>query len=108
MIEQVTSTAAVAVVAAAVLSGVLAPAVTRRPPLALALFLDLLLAAGLLRLTGDPGWRALATAAAIVVIRRLAGAGLRTARRNWSGGPPPAHRRRLPPLEQLVRPAWRA
>lgn len=50
---------------------------TRRPLPALAVLLDLLLAAGLLRLLGDPGWRAILTTAAIVVLRRLLSAGLR-------------------------------
>ncbi|MGY1690234.1 hypothetical protein [Geodermatophilus sp. SYSU D01105] len=100
--------AATAVVAAALVCGVLALAVTRRPPLALTVFLDLLLAAGLLRLAGDPSWQALAVAAAVVALRRVVGAGLRTARRAWSGRPPSPGRRRLPPLGQLVRPAWRA
>lgn len=80
-LEQVTGAAAVAVAAAALVAGVVALSVTRRPPLAIAVFLDLLLAAGLLRLAGDPGWQALATAASIVAIRRLVGAGLRRARR---------------------------
>jgi hypothetical protein len=39
--------------------------------------LDFLLAAGLLRLTGSPGWAALGAAAAVVALRRLLGLGLR-------------------------------
>lgn len=38
--------------------------------------LDFLLAAGLLRLADDPRWQQLATAAALVVVRRLLSAGL--------------------------------
>lgn len=40
------------------------------------MFFDLLVAAGLLRLVGEPGWQTLATAAAIVLLRRLIGSGL--------------------------------
>jgi hypothetical protein len=53
-------------------------ACTRDARLALAVLLDLLLAAGLLRLGADPDWRALATAAVVVAVRRLVvGVGLR-------------------------------
>jgi len=62
-------------------AGLVAPAVTlaatRRPLLAVTVLLDFVLAAGLLRLTGHPGWPALAGAAAVVVLRRLVGFGLR-------------------------------
>ena len=49
----------------------------RAPFLALKVLLDFLLAAGLLRLTGRPGWPVLAGAAAVVVLRRLVGFCLR-------------------------------
>ena len=53
---------------------------TRRPLPALAVLLDLLLAAGLLRLLGDPGWQTILTVAALVALRRLLAAGLRATR----------------------------
>ena len=84
----VAAVAALVVSAAAVLTGVGTLLATRRPALALSVFLDLLLAAGLLRLTGDPSWQALVTAASVVGIRRLVGAGLRSGARAWS--PPSA------------------
>ncbi|WP_207921463.1 hypothetical protein [Micromonospora sp. KC721] len=43
---------------------------------ALRVLLDLLVAAGLLRLAVDSGWDALATAAVIILLRRLLWAGL--------------------------------
>ena len=46
---------------------------------ALPVLLEFLLAAGLLRLTSDATWRALATAAAIVLVRKVVGIGLRAA-----------------------------
>ncbi len=70
--------------AAALISGVLTIAVTGSPGLALSEFLDLLLAAGLLRLVGDPSWRAIATAAAIVALRRLIDTGLRIGGGSWT------------------------
>jgi hypothetical protein len=47
----------------------------------LSLLLDLLLAAGLLRLTVAASWEDLATAAAVVIVRKLAGGGVTTAAR---------------------------
>ena len=44
---------------------------TRRLDQALPVLLDLLLAAGLLRLAHDPTWRAISTAAIIVALRKL-------------------------------------
>jgi uncharacterized membrane protein len=53
---------------------------TRRLAQALPVLLDFLMAAGLLRLTHDATWRALATAAVIVLLRKLvASFGLRSA-----------------------------
>ncbi|WP_431924275.1 hypothetical protein [Micromonospora wenchangensis] len=43
---------------------------------ALRVLLDLLVAAGLLRLAGGPGWPALASAVAVVVLRRMLWSGL--------------------------------
>jgi hypothetical protein len=62
-------------------------ATTRRPAAALPVFLDLLVAAGLLRLVGEPGWQTL-VAAAIVLLRRLIGFGLRTGGRTWTSTRP--------------------
>lgn len=93
--------------AAALLAGLVALVATGRPAAALPVFLDLLTAAGLLRLVGEPGWPALATAAAILVLRRLIGLGLRAGGRTWTSTRQdrPA---RAPDLRRLVRPAWRA
>ena len=49
----------------------------RAPRLALKVLLEFLLAAGLLRLADEPGWRQLLTAALTVALRRLLGYGLR-------------------------------
>ena len=82
--------AALVISAGALLAGALALAVTRRPALALSVFLDLLLAAGLLRLAGDPGWESIATAASIVVLRRVIGFGLRAGGQAWAAPARPA------------------
>ena len=66
---------------------------TRRPLPALAVLLDLLLAAGLLRLLGDPGWQTILTVAAIVALRRLLSAGLRSDVRARSGATDFRHRK---------------
>jgi predicted NAD/FAD-binding protein len=65
-------TTAFGLVAAAV---VLAAA--RRPMPALAVLLDFLTAAGLLRLAGEPSWDTIAAAAAVIAVRRLVATGLR-------------------------------
>jgi len=54
---------------------------TRRITTALPVLLDLLLAAGLLRLSATGTWQAIASAAAIVVIRKLATTGISAAQR---------------------------
>jgi hypothetical protein len=92
---------------AALVAGLVALVATRSPAAALPVFLDLLVAAGLLRLVGEPGWPALGTAATILVLRRVIGFGLRTGGRTWAATRPnrPA---RLPDLRRLTRPAWRA
>jgi len=64
-------TTAFGLVAAAV---VLAAARSARA--AMAVLLDFLTAAGLLRLVGEPTWDALAAAAAVVAVRKLVVAGL--------------------------------
>lgn len=77
VLEEITRLAALGTGLAAVLAGALALVVTRRMLTAVGVLLDLLLAAGLLRLVGDPGWQAILTAAGILALRRLVGAGLR-------------------------------
>ena len=99
-------TLALLVTALALISGLVALLATRRPAAALPVFLDLLVAAGLLRLVGEPGWPALATAATIVLLRRLIGFGLRTGGRTWASTRPDGGLR-TPHLRRLLRPAWR-
>lgn len=65
-----TEQAAYAVTAAGVLAGA-AGAISGRWREALPLTLDLWTAAGLLRLTADRSWSAVATAAALVLVRRV-------------------------------------
>ncbi|MGY1845613.1 hypothetical protein [Modestobacter sp. SYSU DS0875] len=95
--------------ALALVAGALTLAASRRPALALGVLLDLLLAAGLLRMAGDPDWQSIATAAALVALRHLAGAGLRIGARSWT---PRAGRRPGRPsadglVHRSVRPHWR-
>lgn len=59
------------VAAAALVSGALALVATRQPGVALAVLLDLLLAAGLLRLIALADWQGIIGAAAVVVIRKV-------------------------------------
>lgn len=59
------------------LSAALALAATRDVLLGLRVLVDLLVAAGLLRLSGDPGLGTLATAAGVVAVRRLLSSQLR-------------------------------
>ena len=106
-LEAVAGTLALAVTAAALLAGLVALGTTRRPAAALPVFLDLLVAAGLLRLVGEPTWQALVTAAAIVLLRRLIGFGLRTGGHTWASSRPDRGAR-APDLRRLLRPAWRA
>ena len=111
----VTHVSAAGATAAALAVGALVLVRTRRPAAALPVLLDLLLAAGLLRLAGDPDWRTIATAAAIVLLRRLIGIGLRAGGRSWSAGSTgtgSAARDALTALRAgagraLLRPAWR-
>ncbi|WP_432548122.1 hypothetical protein [Kineococcus sp. SYSU DK004] len=63
--------AALTVSAAALVSAVVVLLSTRRPSAALPVLLDLLTAAGLLRLAADPSWQRIAGAAAIVALRHL-------------------------------------
>ncbi len=55
----------------AVAVGAVALAATHEVRSSLALLLDLLLAAGLLRLSADSSWSVLGTAAAIIAVRKL-------------------------------------
>ena len=74
------SAAALACTVLALVAAGVVLARTRRVDQALPVLLELLLAAGLLRLTSDAGWRAIATAAVIVVLRKVVVAyGLRRA-----------------------------
>jgi hypothetical protein len=76
---ELTDTAAWLVSGAGVLLATLAFAVTRRLTVAAPVLLDLLMAAGLMRLGADAPWAAIATAAAIVLLRKLVVTGLRVA-----------------------------
>ena len=76
--------AALAMTAAGLVAAAVTAAAARRPLLGVKVLLDFLLAAGLLRLTGDPAWTTVATAAAVVAVRRLVGLGLRAG----AGGTP--------------------
>lgn len=66
------SAVATVVTGLAVLLGTLTVLVTRSPRTGLAVFLDLLLAAGLLRLAVADSWRSIGTAAVVVAIRKVA------------------------------------
>ena len=103
LLREVSALAAMGVGLTALVAAALTLAVTRRPALALSVLLDLLMAAGLLRLVGQPTWQALATAAAIILLRRLIGFGLRTGGRTWAVTRPD----RAPDLRRLLRPVWR-
>jgi hypothetical protein len=84
VIRAVVDTVALGVTAAGLVAAAATLGATGRLRLAVKVLLDFLLAAGLLRLSGQPGWTALATAAAVVAVRQLVGLGLR-ARRTASG-----------------------
>ena len=71
----VSSLAALVLMAAFVVSGLVLMA-TRTVVPALAVFLDLMMAAGLLRLGTADTWGAIGTAAAVVMVRKVAVAGL--------------------------------
>jgi hypothetical protein len=69
------------VVAAGLVLSALTLLATRRVTTSLPILLDLLLAAGLLRLSATASWQAIGSAAAIVVLRKLATLGIAGARR---------------------------
>ena len=75
------------VAAAGIVLGGLTLVVMRRPRLALHVLLDLLLAAGLLRLSVDASWESIAVTAIVIVVRHLVTRGLTLP-------PPPLFRRR--------------
>jgi uncharacterized membrane protein len=106
----VTGTMSQVVAAFALVSGGLALAVTRRPSLALGVFFDLLVAAGLLRLSGDPDWRTIVTVGAVVALRHLVDYGLRVGARSLEhsddGDRPTRSRPPRDLVAQLLRPAW--
>jgi hypothetical protein len=84
LLEQVTQQAAIGAGLAGLGAGAVVLLATRQAMAAVGALLDLLLAAGLLRLAGDPSWTAVSTAAAIVLLRRLIGVGLRAGARSRS------------------------
>jgi hypothetical protein len=109
-LETVLDSTSRAITAGALIAGLLTVVTTRRPALALSVFLDLLVAAGLLRLAGDPSWQAIATAAAIIALRRLIGFGLRAGgpdRVPTAGQPPRRRRSAALALHRWIAPAWR-
>lgn len=77
VVDTLESSAALALTAVAVLVAVLLWVTTRSWSPAMPVFLELLLAAGLLRLGATDSWRAIGGAAMIVVIRTLV---------KWAGG----------------------
>lgn len=70
-------TAALVATAAALVAAAAALFATRRPRAALPVLLDLLTAAGLLRLAAEPEWHRLLSAAAVIGLRHLILVGLR-------------------------------
>ena len=77
--SDLTQTGALLCTVLGLLSGGLVLTVSRHVLLALKVLLDFLLAAGLLLLSDDPGWRQVATAALVVAVRQLLGSRLRRA-----------------------------
>lgn len=71
-----TSALALFVTAAGIGAAAITWALTRRHRPALPLLLDFLLAAGLLRLTSDQSWTAIASTALIVGLRKLSTSGI--------------------------------
>ena len=110
MIRSLLAPVALAISGAALAAALVTLLSSRRPATALGVLLDLLLAAGLLRLAGTPSWHAIAVSAAIVLLRRLIGTGLRLGGRTWTRGRPLVDRLpRVPPAvrRRLTHPAWR-
>lgn len=78
--------------AAGLVVGALGTARTGHVRAGFPLMLELWTAAGLLRLAGQPRWSTIVTCAALILLRRLVGAGL--AARATAPPTPPAHPRR--------------
>lgn len=76
MLADLLRAAALVCTVAGLVAAALVGAATRDVRAALPVLMEFLLAAGLLRLSTAVGWRALAAAAALVVVRRLLVAGL--------------------------------
>jgi hypothetical protein len=72
-----TDIGSLAVSAAGVVTGLVTLVTMRRFGLALAAAVELWTAAGLLRLSADGAWGAVATAATIIVIRRIVGSAIK-------------------------------
>jgi hypothetical protein len=73
------NSAALLVAGAAIVAAALVLARTRSLRQAVAVLLDLLTAAGLLRLAAAPTWPGLGVTVVVIVLRRLVGAGVRSA-----------------------------
>jgi hypothetical protein len=80
-VTAVLASAALVVVATAILAAAVVLGRTRSLRQALPVLLDLLTAAGLLRLSVGSSWSALAVTAVVIVLRRLTTSGIRTASR---------------------------
>lgn len=80
MLAQVTTSVAPAIAATGLLLAIAVVLTTRSLGTAVQVLLDLLLAAGLLRFSGAASWEALGSAAVLVLVRHLAGRGIRSAR----------------------------
>lgn len=85
----VAAAGAVAVTAAALVVAVCVGVASRSAEVTVPVFLDLLLAAGLLRLGASDGWGSIAAVAALVVVRTLWWTGSR--RRRGGPGRPRRH-----------------
>ncbi|MDT9684507.1 hypothetical protein RND61_20965 [Streptomyces sp. TRM76323] len=72
--------AAVLITAAGLVAAAASWRLTGRFRSALAVLLDFLTAAGLVRLAGDPAWGSVLSAAAVIALRRLIGSGLALSR----------------------------
>lgn len=80
---------ALLITAAGVVSALAVLLATRRPWTAAPVLLDMLLAAGLLRLLGEVTWQRIASAALLVTIRHIATAGIGLGRRARTSPPGP-------------------
>jgi hypothetical protein len=91
-------TAAVLITALGLVAAAAAWRLTHTVRGALAVLLDFLTAAGLLRLAGEPSWDSVLLAAAVIALRRLLGASLALSRPHHPahGAHPPRRARRRP------------